>query len=89
MPTKNLTWCSLVKKAGRLSTRTDLGKQIEMVLEEAKKNADQTVFKERAAPLADWNRIAIDSIGVLMCDNSLPYINDRTEAWFKGAGVTW
>lgn len=79
-----MTFERLVRKADRLDTRHgSFGARILDVLDNARINADDTVYLEKST--LDWNAVAIASLETI-----LSYSEDkRVNAWFHRNGVTW
>lgn len=79
-----MTFASIQSTAAKLGTRrATLGARIDDILDNARINADDTVYVEKAAPVADWDRIALASLQSL-----LSYCGDsKAVAWFRRNGV--
>jgi hypothetical protein len=50
----------------------------------AENNADDTVYIEKAAPVAEWEDIALRSISL-----TAPFEQPGVAAWFKAQGYEW
>ena len=81
-----VTFEEIRKKAGKLEVRGDnLGGRIDHLLDSARINADDTVHIEKAEPAAEWERIALDSLGSLLSHSQ----DAKAQAWFRRAGFSW
>jgi hypothetical protein len=76
-----LTFDDLLRKARPLP----LNSEIWHILSGAETNANDTVYLEKACAEREWNKVALDSIAVLLDHNTKP----STRAWFKRHGYVW
>lgn len=74
------------QRAMKVTAYRCLADRVSAVLDSARVNADDTVYLEKAAPEADYNVIAIESIRSLLSDRE--YSNDkRLVTWFAQRGI--
>lgn len=69
--------CAKVKNA-------DNRREIDSLIGSGQANANSTVYDEKAAPEADWERIAIGSIESLLSEGGF---NHHVVGWFARRGV--
>lgn len=78
-------YVALRHRAGRIRN-ANLRDAVDGTLVAGLINANDTVFLERVRPVAEWERIFIDSIGT-----HLAYLGDnrRVGAWFAKHGINF
>lgn len=62
-----------------------LGSRVDYLLDSARINADDTVYLEKAAPVNEWERIALDSLRFLLSDSK----DTKAQAWFRSINFVW
>jgi hypothetical protein len=67
----------------KLSQWSERNRDILDVIESGRVNADCTIYIEKAAPVSDWDRLALASL----CDALSCCANPRAVAWFTKLGV--
>ena len=76
-------WEKLRAEVERMDMFKDFPRRLDMVLDSARVNADDTVFVERACDVTGWHDIALGSI-----ETVLAYSTDKKVlAWFAKRGV--
>lgn len=80
-----MTFQELRTAADKMDCLHGIGSRVDNILDQARINADDTVYAEKARPSSEYDRIAADTVAEL-----LSYSSDaEAQAWFRGVGFSW